>query len=156
MLSIYTQFSVVGAENLHSDRILRSRLSLHYFPVCYVATVLFAPLGGLPSRVAQDRKSLSLCVRIFEDFYRVASAPASNAETTRSFERGSEKRSGASGELGRMEANRGTLFFSSFFFTKINVHKIYARPEALMSIPNVLTQQPSRPSRGAICPAGPI
>ena len=40
MLSIYTQFSVVGAEKLHSDRILRSRFSLHYFQVCYVATIL--------------------------------------------------------------------------------------------------------------------
>ena len=39
-----------------------------------------------------------------------------------------------------------------------NEQKKYARPEALMSIPNVLTQEPSRrhAPRGAICPAGPI
>ena len=48
-------------------------------------------------------------------------APASNADTIRSFESGSEKRSGASGELGRTGPNRGTRFFSTL------VQKMFAQ-----------------------------
>ena len=67
--------------------------------ILYIKVI--APLGGLPSRVPQHRKSLSLLarlLRIFTDFYRMASAPARNADTIRSFETGSENRSGASGD----------------------------------------------------------
>ena len=81
--------------------------------------MVFAPLGGLPSRLHQIRKSLSLFVclsaRIFADFYRMVSAPASNAEFYRVFETGSEKRSVSSSNSSGNEPNRGTRFFSSLF-----------------------------------------
>ena len=51
----------------------------------------------------------------------MASAPSTDADTIRSFETGSEKRSGASGELGRTGPFRGTRFFSSFF------HKMFTK-----------------------------
>ena len=85
---------------------------------------LFAPLGGLPSRLHQIRKSLSLfaCVRvrIFTDFYRMVSAPATNAEFYRVFETGSEKRSVSSSNSSGNEPNRGTRFFSSLFHKKFD------------------------------------
>ena len=112
--------------------------------------VVIAPLGGLPSRVTQDRKSLSLFVcpdvRILPDFYRMVSAPASNADTTRSFERGSEKRSGASGELGRMEANRGTRFFSSFFHKMFTRYMPGLKPSRASQM--CLPRSPHAPKRG--------
>ena len=113
-------------------------------------------LGGLPSRVTQDRKSLSLdvCVPgfswIFTEWY------LRRLQTQIPFgllKQGPKIGPGFRAILHHRNHLAGPDFFVNF---SQNVHKIYARPEALMSIPNVLTQEPSRPPRGAICPAGPI
>ena len=80
------------------------------------------PEGGLPSRVPQiliDLVCVCVClsVRILEDFYRRADAPASNPSTILCFERSYFYRSRASGVLRRKEAKVGTLFFDVIFAT---------------------------------------
>ena len=50
----------------------------------------------------------------------MASAPASNADTIRSFQTASEKRSGASGELGRTGPKVGSRKFATLFQKKFD------------------------------------
>ena len=103
--------------------------------------------------MTQHRKSLSLCVRLY-GFSRIFTEWHLRRLQTHSstvfLKQGPEI-----GPLVRAISRArnhlaGPVFFVTF---SQNVHKIYARSEALMSIPNVLTQEPSRPPRGAICPA---
>ena len=91
-------------------------------------------------------------VRFFTDFYRMASAPATENGIIPFglLKQGPKIGPGFRAISQVMNQIEGPDFFVTF---SQNVHKIYARPEALMSIPNVLTQEPSRPPRGAICPA---
>ena len=117
---------------------------------------MFAPLGGLPSRVTQHRKSLSLCARM-SGFSRIFTEWHLRRPQTQIpfglLKQGPKIGPGFRAISQVMNQIEGPDFFVTF---SQNVHKIYARPEALMSIPNVLTQEPSRPPRGAICPAGLI
>ena len=106
--------------------------------------------------MAEDRKSLGVFVctpgfsRIFTEWH------LRRGQTQMPFgllKQGPEIGPGFRAISQVMNQIEGPVFSVTF---SQNVHKIYARPEALMSIPNVLTQEPSRPPRGAICPAGLI
>ena len=56
----------------------------------------------------------------FKDFYRMVSASVTDADTIRSFETGSKKRSGASGALGRIERFSGSRKFATLFQKKFD------------------------------------
>ena len=75
------------------------------------------PLWGLPSRVPQHRTHLGvfvclLSVRILPDFYRMAYAPASNADAIRFIFRGVQKVS----QKNRPLRKTGAIFRVPFFF----------------------------------------
>ena len=83
---------------------------------------IIAPLGGLPSRVPQILIDLVCCLFVarFMNFFRMVSASVTHADTIRSFETGSKKRSGASGELGRTGPKVGSRKFATLFQKKFD------------------------------------
>ena len=87
-----------------------------------VSVIIIAPLGGLPSRVPQILIDLVCCLYVarYTDFYRMVSASVTHADTIRSFETGSRKRSGASGELGRTGPKVGSRKFATLFQKKFD------------------------------------